>query len=268
LRQLVTELVGYFRDLLLLRVCRQGADLVMVPEGSMDRVKSQAAEMDEGRIAAVAGILSETERELRRSEQQRLTLELAMVRLAQGQAEPEAPSEAARPAAAPAHAVQPSKPSRAKTAERSHAGRAARAGSETSGKAGGRASEGAERPGATGGEMAGELTLEAFQQLWPGLLEKLRSQRQSTLAAFLAESVPVEFNGNRLVVGFNHEFHWNQMTKSVERQKIVSDLIAAEAGREVGIEYRMLDAEQRQPQAGKDDSVRNIMDMFPGSEIV
>jgi hypothetical protein len=83
----------------------------------------------------------------------------------------------------------------------------------------------------------------------------------------LAEGTPVELNGNRLVVGFNHEFHWDKM-KSPERQKIVADLIAAETGARLVIEYRLMEADKGAPGAGKDDNIRNIMSIFPGSEIV
>ena len=259
LRQLAAELMGHFRDLLLLKVCQRGDELVLMPEGSAQRLKRQAESMGEREIVRAAQILSDAERELRRSEQQRLTLELAMVRLASGQFEAGEVSEAAQPAAptrtkagakASARAGAPAKPARAKAAP-----------------AAAEKDEAVESAAAASEPAAAEASIEMFQELWPAMLEKLRAKRHSTVAAFMAESIPVEFNGNRLVVGFNHEFHWDKM-KSPERQKIVAEVIAAETGMGIEVEYRLLDADQRPPGAGKDDNIRNIMSIFPGSEVV
>ncbi|UCH35800.1 MAG: DNA polymerase III subunit gamma/tau [Armatimonadota bacterium] len=260
LRQLAAELMAHFRDLLLLRVCRRGGELVVLPEDNAERIKAQADGMDERDITRAAQIMSDAERELRRSEQQRLTLELALVRLASSP-EPAAAVEEARPAAAaPAPEKQPAKAASAKPPR-----------TKATGPAAGRkkAKVAAEAPASTGTGDApsdGEVSLEMVQGRWPAIMEKLRAQRHSTVAAFLAESSPVELNGNRLVVGFNHEFHWNQM-KSAERQQIVSDLIAAETGMEMTLECRLLEPEQRGADANN-DNVKNVMSMFPGSEIV
>ena len=248
LRQLATDLVAHFRDLLLLRVCRRGEELVAVAEGSAARMKAQAQKMPEGEIARAAQVMSDAERELRRSEQQRLTLELAMVRLASPPQE-----ETARPAPAPAATPTPAKASKGKTGRT----RAAAAGTAATPAATDEAQAADTAP-------AGELSLEALQERWPELLEKLRAQRQSSVAAFLAESMPIALNGSRLVLGFNHEFHWNQM-KSQPRRQAVADLIAAETGAQLEIDCRLREADA---EAGDDDGVKNIMSMFPGSEIV
>jgi len=271
MRQLAAEMVGHFRDLLLLRVCRRGDELVLMPEGTAERMKAQAARMDERGLTRAAEVLSEAERELRRSEQQRLTLELAMVRLASPQQEAAIAVETAQPAKqAPPRPKQAAKSAPAREA----AGKAAPVvpAKPVRGKAGaGRRAEvePEEATAAPSAETAepSEVSLEMLQGRWPALLEKLRAQRHSTVAAFLAEGVPVELNGNRLVVGFNHEFHWDKM-KSPERQKIVADLIAAETGTSLVIEYRLLEADKGAPGGGKDGNIRNIMSIFPGSEIV
>jgi len=271
MRQLAAELVGHFRDLLLLRVCRRGDELVLMPEGTAERMKAQAARMDERSLTRAAEVLSEAERELRRSEQQRLTLELAMVRLASPEQEAAAAVEVTQSAKqAPPRAKQPARSVPAREAAEKAA--PAVPAKPVRGKAGaGRRAE-VEHEGATAAPSAetaqpSEVSLEMLQERWPALLEKLRAQRHSTVAAFLAEGVPVELNGNRLVVGFNHEFHWDKM-KSPERQKIVADLIVAETGASLVIEYRLLEADKGAPGAGKDGNIRNIMSIFPGSEIV
>jgi DNA polymerase-3 subunit gamma/tau len=269
LRQLAAELVGHFRDLLLLRVCRRGDELVLMPEGMAERMKAQAARMAERDLTRAAEVMSEAERELRRSEQQRLTLELAMVRLASPQREAAATGEAAQPTKeAPVRARQSAKSAPARQPTRGAEPTAPA--KPTRGKAtGARRAEAEPEKAAAGVEPgeAPEVSLEMLQQRWPALLEKLRAQRHSAVAAFMAESLPVELNGNRLVVGFNHEFHWDKM-KSPERQKIVADLIAAETGADITIEYRLLDLDKGAPDAGKDGNIRNIMSIFPGSEIV
>jgi len=259
LRQLATDLVAHFRDLLLLRVCRRGEELVAVAAGSAARMKAQAQKMPESEIVRAAQVMSDAERELRRSEQQRLTLELAMVRLASPPQE-----EAPRPAAAPAATPAPAKAPKGKAGAKAGRTRAAAAGAETAPAATDEAEAADTAP-------AGELSLEALQERWPALLEKLRGQRgRSTIAAFLAESAPVALNGSQLVLGFNHEFHWNQM-KSQQRQQVVADLIAAETGARLEIDCRLRQPDAAAggaPPAGDDDGVKNIMSMFPGSEIV
>jgi len=256
LRQLAAELVGHFRDLLLLRVCKRGAELVVLPEGSADRIKAQATRLDERDIARAAHIFSEAERELRRSEQQRLTLELAMVRLASADVEAPAPAPAEETRAAPA---PPARARRSQKAARAEPEQAAAPPAE------GTAVSGEETPSPAGPDRSG---LEFIQQRWPALLEKLRAQRHSTLAAFLAEGAPIELDGSRLVLGFNHEFHCDQM-KSPERQKMVAEAIAAETGREFALECKLSPAAQRpDAQGADDDDIKDVMSMFPGSEIV
>jgi DNA polymerase-3 subunit gamma/tau len=269
LRQLAADLVGHFRDLLLLRVCRRGEALVLLPEGMAERMRAQAARMNERDLTWAAEVLSEAERELRRSEQQRLTLELAVLRLA-SPAQEVATMEKAHPAKpAPTRAKQPAGTAPATEAAAKAAPPAPAKPARARAGAGRRAKAQREDASAATAEPApsSEISLEMLQGQWPGLLEKLRAQRHSTVAAFLAEGTPVELNGNRLVVGFNHEFHWDKM-KSPERQKIVADLIAAETGARLVIEYRLMEADKGAPGAGKDDNIRNIMSIFPGSEIV
>jgi len=244
LRQLATDLVGHFRDLLLLRVCRRGSELVVMPEGSAERIKAQAGKLQERDIVRAAQILSDAERELRRSEQQRLTLELAMVRLASPAVEAPPAVEPVQPAQVPAK--QPPKAARARRAETSAAAPSPEVGAQAD---------------------QGEVSLEVLKERWPAMLQKLRAQKQSALAAFLAESSPIELDGNRLVLGFNHEFHLDQM-KSPERQKTMAQLVAAEIGREIALEYRLVGPEQASAGAADDDNIRNIMSIFPGSEIV
>jgi DNA polymerase-3 subunit gamma/tau len=250
LRQLAGDLVGHFRDLLLLRVCRRGEELVALPEGIAQRVQAQAQRMPERDLTRAAQVLSEAERELRRSEQQRLTLELAVVRLAS----PEEPVAAPARAAAPAPQVGTAAKAPAKVAAKARAPKAAAAKKQPPAAA----DEGATAP-------AGEVTLAGLQERWPEMLEKLRLQRHSTVAAFLAESAPIELNGKRLVLGFNHEFHWNQM-KSAPRQQVVAELVAAETGVELAIECRLREADE--PAPDDDAGVKNVMQMFPGSEVV
>jgi DNA polymerase-3 subunit gamma/tau len=253
LRQLATDLVGHFRDLLLLRVCRRGSELVVMPEGAAQRIKAQADRLQERDIVRAAQILSDAERELRRSEQQRLTLELAMVRLASPMVEAAAAGEPAQPAQVAAE--QPSKGGRARPGEaRTAATRSASAGRTQ-----------VEEVGAEADQH--EVSLDMLKERWPAMLQKLRAQKQSALAAFLAESSPIELNGSRLVLGFNHEFHLDQM-KSPERQKTMAQLVAAEVGKEIALEYRLVGPQQASPGAAEDDDIRNIMSIFPGSEIV
>jgi hypothetical protein len=54
--------------------------------------------------------------------------------------------------------------------------------------------------------------------------------------------------------------------RAPERQKVVAEAMAQEIGAQVTLEYRLLD--QRPGDGAKDDSIRDIMTMFPGSEIV
>ena len=109
------------------------------------------------------------------------------------------------------------------------------------------------------------MTAEGLQERWPALLERLRRE-QPQLVAFLSECVPEVIRGERLVLGFQLEFHRDQM-QSARRQEMVQGFLEEQTGRRFEIECVLREAEPA-PESEADQRVRTALNMFPWSEVV
>ena len=81
-RQLARDLTHHFRQLLLVKICREPDELLEVPESSLARLRAQAEGFREEELLGAVRLLAAAEGEMRWSPQPRLTLEIALVRLA------------------------------------------------------------------------------------------------------------------------------------------------------------------------------------------
>ncbi len=82
-QQLVRELMGHFRNLLMVKIAGKDPQLVAVPAEDLDRLQTVSAQLSEEDVTRFFQILVATDGELRGSSYPRLHLELGLVRMVQ-----------------------------------------------------------------------------------------------------------------------------------------------------------------------------------------
>jgi len=233
LRQLLGNLIGHYRNLLLLALDRRGEEALALPQESVRRLAEQAKRLSPDDIIRALDLLAETDRELRFSSQPWLLVELAAVRICRG--------PAARGAAAAAPAV-----AEAAVAEAA----AAPAGEE----------EAAREEG-----EGGPAGLAEIKRGWDDLLADLRKRRQAPLSAILREAAPVALEGDTLTLAFNHQFHHDQMARDEKRVQTAAEAILRLFGRKVTIKCKL--ASEVGTAAPPPKRVQDALTAFPGSEL-
>lgn len=251
IRQLVSNLIEHFRDLLLLTLDRRAREAVSLPEESLARAAEQAKALTSDEVVRFLDIFADTERQLRFTSQPRLLIELAAVRLCRGAESVEtAPSR--RSGIPAATATRRSSPGRVPQEVAEQAAPAEQPPSESP--------AGDARP-------AG---LAEIRRRWDEVITDLRKGKKSAESAFLRESVPVALEDGMLVLEFSQQFHHDQMTE--KRREIVAEAVNRLYGTEVTIKCRMAPEGAGAEGTGTRPKTRrggldDVLSMFPGSEV-
>ena len=236
LRHATNELLGHFRDLLLVRAAPGQEDLLDVTTDEYERLRAQAAKFSPAELTRILALLLQAQSDMRWTTSPRLSLELALVRAAIPEADPEPQGLLARierlerlagldPGRTAGTAGSPGAASSGGTAgspgassaeapvegasdEAAPAGpappRRARA-AETGGPAsaaadpspeGVRAEEGPRAPDASGVDVA------MLRRSWPSVLEHLHERRQVILRALLESATVAAFDGETIELAF------------------------------------------------------------------
>lgn len=186
-RAVLRRLVSHFRDLLLLRTAPDLRDLVDAPPDRVARLLQQAHSFPPEELLRAISVLAAAENEARWSTQPRLSLELALLRLARPDVDPtleglrgrvlrlERMLQATEP-------DQPAEPTRAELPSR--------------------------RPAEADGPVVQsalpvepELDWESVVARWPRVLEEVKAKRAYTFA-LLADARPAALDADELVVEF------------------------------------------------------------------
>jgi DNA polymerase-3 subunit gamma/tau len=206
LRHVTNELLGHFRDLLLVRAAPGQEDLLDVTGDEYERLRAQAAKFSPAELARILALLLQAQGDMRWTTSPRLSLELALVRAAIPEADPapqgllarierlerlaglgqgRPPEEAGRPAPAEPPAAEPA----GGTAEPP----AAPAGGTAEPPA---APAGPRAPDASGVDVA------MLRRSWPSVLEHLQQRRQAILRALLESATVAAFDGATIELAF------------------------------------------------------------------
>jgi DNA polymerase III subunit gamma/tau len=194
LRHLTGQVLGHFRDLLLVRSAPGEHAVLDVPAERLSRLAGQGAKFTVAEISRVLSLLVAAQTDMRWTTSPRLTLELALVRSAVPEADPNPSGLAARierlerlagvdvraPEAA-GHAEIDTSP--AEQPPPPHAEEPAAA----------------PQPHAPD---AGTLDLQAIRRSWPQLLDRLQDRRQMILRANLESVTAAAYDGVTLELAF------------------------------------------------------------------
>jgi len=254
LRQLVIELIGHYRNLLLLRVDRRGREAIALPEELAQRAEAQARALSPEEIVRVLDLLAEADRELRFTSQPRLIVELAVARVCQ--------LGAAEAAAAPSESVA------APTTDKAEGRR--RRTPEAESEAASGAEEGV--PAEVSEKSTGALELGEIKARWDEVIAQLRGMKRTAEAAFLRDAEPVALEDGKLTLRFEHQFHHDQMNE--KRRDVTASAVERVFGDKVRVACSM-GSEQPNPDPNaaseaapkRKKELEDVLSMFPGSEV-
>ncbi|MBI4342361.1 MAG: DNA polymerase III subunit gamma/tau [Candidatus Omnitrophica bacterium] len=276
--QLLAGLLRHLRNLLILSSTKEASSrevlltrLIDEPAERLARLDAQAAQASPEELLVMLQLLTGAYELVRRSPMGTTILELVILKLATREswqplaeiakrleqfsagAAPSAGLEASR-ALQPAPA--PSKRSSAVAPVRMTA---------TPAEPSGAASPAASEPAAPAASAA---VPEAWRSLWPAFLEQLGQQKIS-LAAYLAESRPLQLEGTTLTVGLPGFTLHQEVLSSADNRKLIERLLAELSGTPVMVEYTTAtepvepvpDAPQT-PQTASPEIIQDIVNLF------
>jgi DNA polymerase-3 subunit gamma/tau len=250
LRNVTAEVLGHFRDLLLIQSGPGQEDLLDIPADAYEPLRMQAEKFTPGELARVIGLLLAAQNDMRWTTSPRLTLEMALVRACVPEADPTPAGVVARlerlerlanltPEAPPA---EPATPATARTARSAEVAPAAPPPVEPSGDAPAqkRSEASAERSGAETSRSsdatppptdaatqvpvphaadAGAVDVAMLRRSWPALMDHLGQMRQPLLRAALDAATVATYDGATLELALPPGKHRVAVAKVAERQE-------------------------------------------------
>lgn len=210
LRVFIRDLTEYFRNLLLIEVCNDVNELVLVSADSLERMKNLTASLGKSRILALIDNFSAAEREIKWTSQPRLVLELAVIKASQSAAVPEYDDLLNRVAKLEEmfkNSQIPIVKSPVKVVSREIAEPAA--------------ASGVPEVAVTINKPEQFVDTETVKKCWQEILERIKKVRISA-RAFLIEGEPVEIEGDNLVLSFpsDYSFHKEKVEQAENRSAI------------------------------------------------
>lgn len=241
-RAAVRRLLSHFRDLLLLATSPELRDLVDAPPDRVDRLVEQARAFRPEELLRAISVLASAEGEARWSAQPRLTLELALLRLARPDLDPTVEGLRARvlrleqilEARTDAHpAAAASSPPEART------------------------------PGHGDGPAVQSTLpvdpapdLQAVTARWPRVLEEVKARRAYTFA-LLADARPVALDGDQLVVELPAGGQFAATTLEDPRHRnLVAEAVRQALGRPLRLQFVVAQEGPRAPEPDPDPLVQ------------
>lgn len=221
-RHLIGQILGHFRDLLLVRSAPDEPAVIDAPPDRHARLAAQASKFTTAELARVLSLLVAAQTDMRWSTSPRLTLELALVRATIPEADPnpagllsrmerlerlagvkeggaaapapiptvvQPPAPAPQPEDVPSEQVKPRSRKRVKGEDVAESNVA----------------EAAPDPAATDAPhapSAGSLDLQTIRRTWQQLLDRLLDQRKMTLRALLESVTAASYDGDTLELAF------------------------------------------------------------------
>jgi DNA polymerase-3 subunit gamma/tau len=281
LARFIRDIETHARELLVVQTLGEvPAELRITPDRD-ERLAEQAQRVPAGDVVRLLDLLAGALRAVKDGADVRTQLELALVKAAAPEVDPSARALMARierlegalhsgsaPAAAPAAAPAPA-PAPARSSAPAAPPAAPRAPQAASAVA--VADSGPARSTAT--VALAEPTIEAFQAVWPAVLEAVRAENQ-LLGALLSEARPLELRDGEVVIAFSeHEAFKRKMADGRQNRTTLEEAIRSLAGSglRVCFELRPLDEVApggvAAPPPSEDELVARFVAEFDAEEI-
>jgi DNA polymerase-3 subunit gamma/tau len=238
LRRFVSECIGFFRGVFLAHYAPNVAEIADEPPEVYELWKKAAQQISSTDVLRAVDLLADALVRLREGREERLMIELALIKLTRPETATDAPALIARmdrlerrlakggEVAAHASLTPSLEPEMVPetTTEEELAKAAAPLVDDTE---------------PTGHPSGIDISFEQLKNVWPGLFGGLRDLLGARRWAFFREAVPAAVEGNTIVLEVAHDFHLT----SLEQDDAVSPIVAAKAsdllGGEVKVRFRL-----------------------------
>ena len=276
LRRFASEAVGFFRGAFLAHYAPNLAEVADEPAEVLDSWRKAASRLSAGEVVRAVDLLGDALVKLREGREERLMLELAMIKLTRPEtsADPSAlvarldrlERQAKQAALAPASPSRPPASTPAADSSRAAPAPEPEPATETPTETPTKSSPDpepaldarplVEEPAAPA--PAAAVTMEQFRSIWPGLFGGLRELLGARRWALFRETEPGGVEGSRLIIHVRHDFH----LESLRGDPAVAAVVATKAGDLLGgsvsVEFRAADgtaaeATSSTPAASHDD---------------
>lgn len=268
LRRFASEAVGFFRGVFLAHYAPNLAEVADEPAEVLDSWRKAASRLSAAEVVRAVDLLGDALMKLREGREERLMLELAMIKLTRPETSTDPSAMAARierlerqskqqaltgspttapPAIQPVPAPPPTdQPSQAHSAssERVESPEPASQEATQTEAAPAEVPIEAARPlveEPTAPPPAATVSMEQFRSIWPGLFGGLRELLGARRWALFRETEPGGVNGSRLIIHVRHDFH----LASLRSDPAVAAVVATKAGDLLGgtvsVEFRPAD---------------------------
>jgi len=237
LRNVTSETLAHFRDLLLVQTAPGQPDLLDVPSDEYEHLRTQAAKFSAAELARVLELLLAAQNDMRWTTSPRLSLELALIRATIPEAdpapaglmarlerlerlanlEPSSSVPAPEPAAAPTPTEQPVPTEKPTPARRASSKAASKKEEEPP------ATEATPAPPPTDDAAptapdSSNVDVSMLRRSWPTLLDHLQTTRQPILKALLESATVATFDGSTLELAFPPDKRFG-VTKVIDRSE-------------------------------------------------
>jgi len=255
--QFIKDLGGHLRDLYVIKHTFETPPSIAATEEQLERLRSQAAKLDTGRIVDFLDLLGEALRAIRQGSDPRLELELVLIKMTTMAGRREPPGEwmataARQPVFASSPGALPQSGSRPQERELSHEEREPTVREKAARQDG----EGGLGPTLESPARPGAITpdLDHLQRAWPVVIEALK-KRQPGLAALLTEGRPDSLEGDELVIKFpaGFTFQANQVSRG-DNPRVVAEALYGVTGRQFRITAAVAAEPGPEPAAPKEDA--------------
>jgi DNA polymerase-3 subunit gamma/tau len=113
-------------------------------------------------------------------------------------------------------------------------------------------------------EISGEIDIDKIKRCWDSLTSAV-SREKISVATFLQEGAPLEFDKDMLTIGFPKSASFQkEILEGSANLKTVSTIFSKALKMEIGVKYKIVD--DYEPQA-EDDAVQEVLNTFQGTVV-
>lgn len=245
LRRFVSECIGFFRGLLLTHYAPNVAEITDEPAEVLESWRKGAALVSPSEVLRTLDVLAEALVRLREGREERLMVELALIKLTRPETATDPGALITRMDRLERRLGKP-----AEVPPTPVVGVAANPKPPVEDDSSSLEASSAEPDGEEEAAAAIDISFDQLQKVWPGLFGGLRDVLGARRWAFFREAVPAAVEGNTIVLEVAHEFHLS----SLEQDDAVSKIVATKAGDLLGTPVKV----RFRAKAGSNPSPREV----------
>ncbi|MCK8817102.1 DNA polymerase III subunit gamma/tau [Natroniella sulfidigena] len=214
IKRFISDLVYHFRNLLLVKECKENERLLDITTEQREVLIEQANEIEASQLLQLIEIANEIEADLKQTTQPRIILEMGVIKLIKFEENKSLIGILDRISRLEEQIDNKSK--REVTSKKTDQPQVSNL-TETSATNKQPNNDNKSNPEEEKKSTTTSLTLSEFKDNWEDILDYLKNKKRMRLQALLRDATPSKLENNKLTIAFEHEFHKD----SVEQEKEV-----------------------------------------------